>query len=1040
MAQFAVDLLFRGKGQGELDKFTQGASKVDNAAKKAQGSLDALTGKFSKSGQAIRQSAGGLEYFIDKVGRARKANGQFVTSAEAATNGISVTGRAAKGAAGGVKVFGAAFQAALGPIGLALAGIGGLTAAFKTLESQNFAEAKVRSLGVNSKKLVTQLKAVSKELKGQASVVELTGAAYDVASAGFNNAADASKILKAASLGATGGFSDINTVANATTSVLNAYGLSADKAGKLVDGFIQTQNDGKIVIGEYANNIGKLAPIAATLGVPLEEINGAIAAVTANGVNAEIGITGLRSALAKLGANSEEATDILAGYGVQINATTIGQEGLLKTLQKLQKVTDKTDLLKIIGTEAGQAIAPLLNDLGKLEKLIANQGNAAGAAATAQTEAANTIKGAWTAVGTAFQNAFSEQSAAAEAIVPLLQGIAAAVEAISSPAGVLVIKIGLVTAAVVALNAAIVALKASALAGWITQQAALMAAFGPKIYATAAATGVLTKALGLLKVAMLALPWVAAAAGLTAFTVWAYKSVTASQALAETLRGGKGDLEGLSTAIALQNTRLEDAVTKLNGMTAASVQNQGAIRQQTAFVAALRAELENLQGQYSVQIAIETFLNGQGVDVKSLGDGFYGPGGAAPAAKAKPAITMPFGGGGGKGKGKGGGGGGGGAAPRESQVPQLQGELKLKQNLLAIDKEILEAQFTGNRAAIELLSIEKAAIELAGEVAAIKLEKLPVDEEELKIQAAQVGEAEKLLQLQYQNLEADKQRREALKGVIAPIEDEIELLQAKLAGNEEEIRQKQEILRLQEAIAGAGGDPSAAAGLVKSRDALKAFSEQQDAAKAKAEELSGAIAGSLTDSLRGLIDGSMTAEEALSNAFQGIADAFLDMAMKMIQEWITMQIIGLVGSVFGGGGGGGFGAGSFNLSGGQFGAFADGGHVSGPTKATVGEGGADEYIIPSNKMGAAMERWNSGARGDAVVKGANGSSGEANGENQAEPAPQISISGGVMQFGSDDYIRKDQLPSIISQAGKQGEARTLRRLQMSSSTRKRLGF
>lgn len=114
MAKFAVDLLFKSKNSQELDKAASKLKGVDTAAKKAQGSVDVLTGKFSKSGQAIRKSAGGLEYFIDKLGRARKANGQFVTSAEAAANSISKTGRAAKGASKGVNTFAGAIKGLLG--------------------------------------------------------------------------------------------------------------------------------------------------------------------------------------------------------------------------------------------------------------------------------------------------------------------------------------------------------------------------------------------------------------------------------------------------------------------------------------------------------------------------------------------------------------------------------------------------------------------------------------------------------------------------------------------------------------------------------------------------------------------------------------------------------------------------------------------------------------------------------------------------------------------------------------------------------------
>ena len=85
-----------------------------------------------------------------------------MTSAEAAANGIRPIGGAAKGAAVGVKIFGAALKTALGPLGAAMAGMAGLTAAFRTLSAQDFAEAKVRSLGTNSDELVASLKQVSK--------------------------------------------------------------------------------------------------------------------------------------------------------------------------------------------------------------------------------------------------------------------------------------------------------------------------------------------------------------------------------------------------------------------------------------------------------------------------------------------------------------------------------------------------------------------------------------------------------------------------------------------------------------------------------------------------------------------------------------------------------------------------------------------------------------------------------------------------------------------------------------------------------------
>ena len=355
--------------------------------------------KTAKEVKALEQAAKGTQGALDNSARSAKGAGAAA----------GLFGKAAKGAAPGVAALGTALKAALGPIAVLTSAAGALTSAFSTLAAQDFAEAKVRSLGVDSDELTKRLSGVSRELAGQASVVELTGAAYDVASAGFTNAADAANILKAASQGATGGFSDINTVGDATTSVLNAYGLEADKAAKLVDGFIQTQNDGKIVIGQYAANIAKVAPVAAALGVPLEEVNAAVAQITAGGQGAEVTFTALKTAFAQLATG--KVGDELKDFGITINSSTLASEGLAGTLQKIKDSgADAGTVIKAFGTEAGPSILALLNDTEKFNKLLENQKNAQGAAARAAFEASDTINGALKRLQTAFTNVFADGS------------------------------------------------------------------------------------------------------------------------------------------------------------------------------------------------------------------------------------------------------------------------------------------------------------------------------------------------------------------------------------------------------------------------------------------------------------------------------------------------------------------------------------------------------------------------------------------------------------------------------------------------------
>ncbi len=774
-----------------------------------------------------------------------------------AANGIAATGRAAKGAAGGVNVFGAALKSAVAPLALVLGSVTSLTAGFQTLSQQNFAEAKFRSLGGDSEELVGNLKALSRELKGQASTVELTGAAYDVASAGFGNAADATKVLKAASLGATGGFSDINTVANATTSVLNAYGLSADKAGRLVDGFIQTQNDGKIVIGEYANNIGKLAPIAASLGVPLEDINGAIAAVTANGVNAEIGITALRSALAKLGSNSKEATDLLASYGVEINATTIGNEGLLKTLQKLQKVTDKTDLLKIIGTEAGQAIAPLLNDLKKLERLIENQGNVAGVAANAQKQAANTIQGAYAEVQTAFSNLFSEQSELAEAIIPILQGVAAAVEALNSPLGGAILQVGLLTAGFIVLNAAVKALVATSFVQWFLPIVGAVKAGNLVFAAFILKTKALTAAQIVLKGVMASMPWAAAAIAIGFVVTKTYEAIVAQKSFEEALA---------STDRRIVQSKIDELTKELEGVKEAADKATPSMSMFGGSVGFADAKVAQLMGKI-VQLKQE--LAGLSMPAIKGFDALTDDQIQEALALVKPEDTKLN---------LGGGSSGAAAAPKTDNLEALQRQLDLTKDLITFEAEKNKELLAGNNLAVARIDGEIALRELqASGLAALA----GMNTEEGRLLQTQQNQLDVAKQLQATKAAAQLQalaEATAIEDTLRPLQEQKRILEATLNGRGEEERT---LIQIENIMKNLPVEQRAVVeGLVRGNAELTKQAEQAAELEALYAQVSKRIQAGIVDGIVSAIDGTKELSEILADVLKDVGKMFLQFAVK----------------------------------------------------------------------------------------------------------------------------------------------------------------
>jgi TP901 family phage tail tape measure protein len=266
---------------------------------------------------------------------------------------------------------------------------------FQGFAEADKARAAVKSLGVDADALSKKLLGVSNELGGLVSQTELTAAAYDVASAGFTDAGDAAEILKASAQGAVGGLSDLNTVADATTSVLNAYGKSSSEAAKIVDGFVQTQNDGKIIVAQYAQQIGRVAPIAAAAGVGIEELNAAISAVTATGVPVESTFAGLRQAIASVIKPTKEAQDTAKTLGLEFDSAAIKSKGFGGFLEDVIAKTGGSEvaLTRLFGSvEAVATVLPLANDnLEKFNTSLDNQKNSTDAAKDATKLLGDTV-------------------------------------------------------------------------------------------------------------------------------------------------------------------------------------------------------------------------------------------------------------------------------------------------------------------------------------------------------------------------------------------------------------------------------------------------------------------------------------------------------------------------------------------------------------------------------------------------------------------------------------------------------------------------
>ena len=164
----------------------------------------------------------------------------------------------------------------------------------------------------------------------------------------------AMKVLTASVKAAKAGFTTTAVAADAITTVLNSYGLEADKAIFVSDKLFAIVKRGKTTFGELAPNIGKVAAIANVAGLSLDELGAAIATMTRGGLQTEIAITSLRSVLTAFISPTTEAIKAAKAFGLELSSSTLRSIGLSGALKLLSKATAE-QLAQIIPNVRGMA-------------------------------------------------------------------------------------------------------------------------------------------------------------------------------------------------------------------------------------------------------------------------------------------------------------------------------------------------------------------------------------------------------------------------------------------------------------------------------------------------------------------------------------------------------------------------------------------------------------------------------------------------------------------------------------------------------------
>lgn len=224
----------------------------------------------------------------------------------------------------------------------------------------------------------------------------LTDGMYQVVSA-FGDSADAANILETAAKSAAAGNATTTDAINLLSAVTKGYGdTSAEAVQKAADLSFATVRLGQTSFPELASSMGKVIPLAGTLGVEQEQLFGAMSTLTGvTGGTAEV-VTQLKATMQAFLAPNKNMTNSLKAMGYESGKALLESEGLQGALDALMGSV-KDDELAFAGlfssVEAQTAVLAMAGTQAEnLTSKTAEMYQAAGAADTAFMRQTDNLK------------------------------------------------------------------------------------------------------------------------------------------------------------------------------------------------------------------------------------------------------------------------------------------------------------------------------------------------------------------------------------------------------------------------------------------------------------------------------------------------------------------------------------------------------------------------------------------------------------------------------------------------------------------------
>lgn len=277
--------------------------------------------------------------------------------------GIAEIGKTATAAEGGVTLL----RRALGALG-AVAVFRGL---IRTLASFSQEMSTLKAIAGANEEQFRSLREEVRRLGAETrfSATQAAEGATFLARAGFDtnqvleSLEDTLKLAQAGSL-------DLASAADIASNVLQGFRLEVDQTSRVVDVLAFAANNSNTNVLQLGTALKFVAPVAAGVGVSIEETAAAIGALSDAGLQASLAGTGLRRTLSELESPSAKTIKILSQLGLKADEVKISEVGLTKALITLRDAGVDTGLaLEIFGDRGGPAFEVLSTSIPKVQAM-----------------------------------------------------------------------------------------------------------------------------------------------------------------------------------------------------------------------------------------------------------------------------------------------------------------------------------------------------------------------------------------------------------------------------------------------------------------------------------------------------------------------------------------------------------------------------------------------------------------------------------------------------------------------------------------------